>query len=257
MQGTLEIDDVSPISGTKSLRYTQAAGSLNDYFASEIIDIDLKQQNNSSTLTLYYTYDGDGGDIELIVYDATNSTVLSINQTIQESISASRRYVTVEIPSTCTQIRWGAQVLVENIGAELIVDDVEISVVPKIPLLQAESFHKVDSESPCFIKTGAQSLSVKAGTSVAVDGVLVQFSIDTSVILPTLTPGTDYAIYVCSDESIRASDNFTAPSGYNTTNSRKIGGFHYGLVSPTETVAGGSLLCHLWKWYDLDSSRRR
>ena len=52
--------------------------------------------------------------------------------------------------------------------------------------------------------------------------------------------GTDYYIYICDptngndridhDEVYVISKNSTAPTGYTATNSRKIGGFHYGMV---------------------------
>lgn len=101
-------------------------------------------------------------------------------------------------------------------------------------------FHKVDHFSVVFTKTGANTASIKAGTRVEVNSVLVTFTNATAITMPTLTGGTDYAIYVCSDGSIRADSNWSAPSGYTTTNSRKIGGFHYGLVASGTTVAGGS-----------------
>lgn len=115
---------------------------------------------------------------------------------------------------------------------------------------------KADTESPAFIKTGANTISVKAGTSIMVNGTNVAFSSQTAVVMPTLTPGTDYAIYACDDGTIRASDNWTAPSGYTTTNSKKIGGFHYGLVLSTETLAGGGFATTgsgmIWTQSDVD-----
>jgi hypothetical protein len=115
---------------------------------------------------------------------------------------------------------------------------------------------KRDSESPAFVKTAAGTISVKAGTSIMVNGANVAFSSQTPVIMPTLTQGTDYAIYACDDGTIRASDNWSAPSGYTPTNSKKIGGFHYGMISPTETVAGGSFATTgsgmIWNQADVD-----
>lgn len=104
----------------------------------------------------------------------------------------------------------------------------------------ASYFEKTDPTTVAFTKTGGATVSVKAGTRAQVNGVMVSFTADTAVTMPALTTGTDYAIYICDDATIRADSNQSAPSGYTTTNSRKIGGFHYGAVSPTETVAGGS-----------------
>lgn len=100
--------------------------------------------------------------------------------------------------------------------------------------------YKLDSLSPCLLKTGAGTISVKAGTSAMVFGVKLAWAANTAITMPTLVAGTDYAIYVCTDGTIRADANFTNPTGYTTANSRQIGGFHYGLVAPGTTVAGGS-----------------
>ncbi|MBI1175681.1 MAG: hypothetical protein GC139_10525 [Sideroxydans sp.] len=106
--------------------------------------------------------------------------------------------------------------------------------------MSATFFDKPVSGSPCFVKTGAGAISAVAGVRVVVSGVLVQFNVDTPVVMPALVAGTDYGIYVCQDGTIRADANWTAPTGYTAGNSRKIGGFHYGLVAAGTTVAGGS-----------------
>lgn len=104
----------------------------------------------------------------------------------------------------------------------------------------AYAFNKADWTTPAFTKTGASTLSVKAGASAMVAGINVPWPVATAVTMPALTGGTDYAIYVCADGSLRADSNWSAPTGYTTANSRKIGGFHYGLVAAGTTVAGGS-----------------
>ena len=101
-------------------------------------------------------------------------------------------------------------------------------------------FGKADSGSVAFTKTGSGSLSLKAGTAIETNGRLFRFKSDTAVTMPTLSAGTDYAIYVCSDGSLRADANFSAPSGYTTANSRQIGGFHYGLIAPGTAIDGAS-----------------
>lgn len=103
----------------------------------------------------------------------------------------------------------------------------------------ASFFEKADFGSVCFAKTGASTLAIKAGTKVMVGGNLISFAVQTAVVMPTLTAGTDYAVYVCTDGTARADASFTAPAGYTTANSRKVGGFHYGLVAPGTTPASG------------------
>jgi len=99
---------------------------------------------------------------------------------------------------------------------------------------------KSDKTSVVFNKTSATTIDIKANTSIYVKGQLINFPINTAVIMPALTAGTDYAIFACQDGTVRADASFSFPAGYTAANSALIGGFHYGLVSPTETVAGGS-----------------
>lgn len=115
---------------------------------------------------------------------------------------------------------------------------------------------KLDPESPVFLKTGASTISVKAGTSMVINGTPVSFATNTAVTMPTLTAGTDYAIYFCDDGIARADANFSAPTGHTTTDCKKTGGFHYGLVGASETVAGGSFATTgngmIWTQPDVD-----
>ncbi|WAP68696.1 DUF2793 domain-containing protein [Jiella pelagia] len=93
--------------------------------------------------------------------------------------------------------------------------------------LAAGRFGKADDASVAFTRTGHGTLELKAGTVVEVAGILHPFAAPTPVAMPTLTVGTDYAVYACSDGSVRADASPLAPTGYTTANSRKIGGFHY------------------------------
>lgn len=135
-----------------------------------------------------------------------------------------------------------------------------------VPLLQIQSllsgvndpygFYKLESGSPAFTKTAASTLSIKAGTKIMVAGVAVNIAVATAVVMCALTAGTDYAIYACTDGTVRADASFTAPTGYTTANSRIVGGFHYGLVAPGTTVAGGSFATTgngmIWTQADVD-----
>lgn len=124
-------------------------------------------------------------------------------------------------------------------------------------VLDPMAFYKADSQTPAFIKTGANTISVKAATYIMVAGTMVAFAAQTAITMPTLTAGTDYAIYACADGTIRADANWSAPTGYTTANSRKIGGFHYGQVASGTTVAGGSFATTgngmIWTQTDVDN----
>lgn len=112
-------------------------------------------------------------------------------------------------------------------------------------------FGKADADSVAFTKTGAGTVSLKAGTKVELNGVVHDFSVDTAVVMPALTAGTDYAIYVCDDGSVRADASFSAPHGYTANTSRQIGGFHYALsnlnVDSTPNINQYSLWDLKWR----------
>jgi len=115
-------------------------------------------------------------------------------------------------------------------------------------------FSKVDSATPTFDKTGAGTLSIKAGTSIDVAGTTITFAVATAITMPALVAGTDYAIWVKDDATIQATTDFvSAPSAGNW---RKIGGFHYGLVAAGTTVASGSFATTgngmIWTQADVD-----
>jgi hypothetical protein len=131
LAGTLVDELVAPIAGTKSIKYTQAAGSLNDWFSSPSIPLDLKQRNTDIGLSLYFQYIGADNDISLVIWDDTNNTLLTSNVDLIKSATTPTRYSTsVYIPSTCLAIKIGFQVEVENIGATLTWDDIELSTNP-------------------------------------------------------------------------------------------------------------------------------
>lgn len=101
-------------------------------------------------------------------------------------------------------------------------------------------FNKADTNSVAFTKTGAGTISIKAGTTLTVSATLLTFAAATAVVMPALTAGVDYAIYAATDGTVRADANFSAPAGYTTANSRKIGGFHYAAGDNAADRAGGN-----------------
>jgi len=91
--------------------------------------------------------------------------------------------------------------------------------------LAAGGFLKADPDSVAFTKTGNDTAEIKAGTTVAFsDGSQVHFDTATAITMPTLTAGTDYAIWVAPDGTIEADTSFTTAP---TAGGRRIGGFHY------------------------------
>ncbi|WP_296988211.1 hypothetical protein [Thalassospira sp. UBA1131] len=106
-------------------------------------------------------------------------------------------------------------------------------------------FQKADITTPAFTKTAAQTISIKAGTRIAAGGTVHEWSTDTAVTMPTHSSGADYSIWLKTDGSLEAvADSFASPAATGDlaapqAGAVKVGGYHYGLVGPTETVAGG------------------
>jgi hypothetical protein len=119
----------SPISGSRSLSYTQVSGSLDDWGALPAHTLDNKQKGNTSGLTAYTTYSGDDDDMQLVLYDVNTSAVLD-TVLVKASTTPLRHFLSAPVPAAATSLRIGYQVLVENIGAKLVLDDIELSTSP-------------------------------------------------------------------------------------------------------------------------------
>lgn len=104
-------------------------------------------------------------------------------------------------------------------AAALLITSIDSSIAAVSPPVIV----KTDQFSPLLMKTGAGSVSVKAGISFSVNGAVVSTMVDTPVSMPALVAGTDYRVIIKADGTFQAIDYSTAiPSG-----GAVIGGFHY------------------------------
>ena len=129
--GTLTDDIVTPISSSSSLKYTSAAVSINDWIASPVIDLDLKQRGQDVGVNFWYTLPS-ASEYEVVIWDVTNSAKLNspLDQ-ITETSNRTRFSTSVFIPSTCTQIRWGLHAITEQGSGPIItLDDLEKTLNP-------------------------------------------------------------------------------------------------------------------------------
>ena len=136
-------------------------------------------------------------------------------------------------------------------------------LVPYIPgggTSPVDGLIKLDKWSPCIVKTGGQTASIKAGT--VFDGV--SFAVDTPITMPTLTAGEDYSVWVHPDgtASAVAETDYSSPTvsaAPPVSGAKCIGGFHYGLVPHDATVASGGFATsgggHHWVQADVDKIR--
>ena len=102
----------------------------------------------------------------------------------------------------------------------------------------APKLRKSNPDAPLFLASG-QTIATAQSCYAQVVGIIVAIPAATSVTLPTLTAGTDYAIYLLANGTLLASADFTAPAGYTTANTSRIGGAHYAPGGNAAARAGG------------------
>ena len=88
----------------------------------------------------------------------------------------------------------------------------------------ANVFEKTDSSKPAWQKTGASTATTSQNLVVSVAGNTYFIDSGTTISMPTLAAGTDYAIWVNPDGTLQATTSFTTPP---VAGGRKVGGFHY------------------------------
>jgi hypothetical protein len=102
-------------------------------------------------------------------------------------------------------------------------------------------FRKSDPDIVAWTKTGADTATTSSVLFVEVDGVIRTIASGTSITMPTLAAGTDYAIWCKPDGTLEATSNHTSPP---VANSRKVGGFHYAPGGNASISATGDWATH-------------
>ena len=85
-------------------------------------------------------------------------------------------------------------------------------------------FFKSDRESVAWNKTGNDTAETGQTIYVEVGGSVLEIASGTTISMPTLDVGTDYAIWVEPDGSLTADDSFNVAP---VAGARRVGGFHY------------------------------
>jgi len=101
-------------------------------------------------------------------------------------------------------------------------------------------FNKSNYAAVAFVATGGMTATTQCVISLDINLNIYNFPAGINIVMPTLIAGTDYAIYACTDNTIRADANYTIPVGYISTTSRKIGGFHYAPGGNATANSGGN-----------------
>ena len=98
-------------------------------------------------------------------------------------------------------------------------------------------FVKLNYKTPAFATNNSQSMVVNSNLLIYVNNTPHNFASGSSITMPaTMLAGNDYGIYATIDNTLIATyttpssvtlGGYTAPAGYNATNSRLVGGFYF------------------------------
>lgn len=122
------------------------------------------------------------------------------------------------------------------------------------PLATEASIHslfcKKEPLKVAWTKTGNGTAETQTDIYVEVDGLILTIDSGTSINMPTLAAGTDYAIWVAPDGTLEADTSFTTPP---TANGRRIGGFHYAPGGNATGTSGGNSTAQIneYSFHDL------
>lgn len=123
LAGTLANETSAPLSGTRSIKFTLAAGSLNDYVTLNSRTVQPEAQGKNNVFKALFSYDGADNDIQMVVFDDTNNVVLGTNNV--KAGTARLHSIVCTVPDTCLSLTIGFRVLVANNTKIVLFDNVE------------------------------------------------------------------------------------------------------------------------------------
>jgi hypothetical protein len=97
-------------------------------------------------------------------------------------------------------------------------------------------FSKANSTAVAWTKTGAGTATTQTTLYVEVNGSVLIVDSGTTITMPSLVAGTDYAIWAKPDGTLEATSDHSNPP---VANARKIGGFHYAPGGNATGTTGG------------------
>lgn len=111
-------------------------------------------------------------------------------------------------------------------------------------------FRKANPNIVAWTKTGNGTATTSSILFVEVNGEVRTIASGTSITMPSLSAGTDYAIWCKPDGTLEATSNHTSPP---VANSRKVGGFHYAPGGNATAQSGGNTTAQIneYSFWDL------
>jgi len=111
-------------------------------------------------------------------------------------------------------------------------------------------FRKANPDIVAWTKTGNGTATTSSILYVEVNGEIRTIASGTSITMPSLSAGTDYAIWCKPDGTLEATSNHTSPP---VAGSRRIGGFHYAPGGNATGQSGGNTTAQIneFSFWDL------
>lgn len=118
------------------------------------------------------------------------------------------------------------------IGTDVQAYDANLTAISNMGL-----FKKTNPYIVAWTKTGNGTATTSSTLYIEVNGNIKTIVNGTSISMPSLSAGTDYAIWAKTDGTLEATSNHTSPP---TANARKVGGFHYAPGGNATGTSGGN-----------------
>jgi len=120
--GTFALNATTPLEGDNDFKYTQGAGSLDEWILSDAKTISPGYRGKTVGINVVFSHNGSATDFGFGVYDATNSTILVEPANNLLTSSSGNFQVTFTIPATCASLKVGFHTKALNSGKILYFD---------------------------------------------------------------------------------------------------------------------------------------
>lgn len=186
----------------------------------------------------YATLIDTSNNLEIVKVTARATDTMTIvraqDGTTARAYSANDRFELRPIAALFNELVLAASAALQpsSIGVSVQAYDANLTSLANMGL-----FKKADPSIVAFTKTGAGTATTSSTLYIEVNGSIKTIASGTSIIMPTLSAGTDYAIWAKTDGTLEATSNHTSPP---TANARKVGGFHYAPGGNAAAQAGGN-----------------
>ena len=200
--GALSEESGSPIEGDQSIKYVQGATSIDDWIAFENTAVGLQQRGKTNTYIMFAQYDGDDDDIEIIVWDSTNSIALSTGQFIKGTgTGPAKRYeIKFQMPLTTSIVNVGLQTKVTNDTKVCIFDLFELNTDPF-------AFTSITDKQYIFYTNSAGTSS--SNTAIVYYNTFVKDE-GSSIVSVSNSPTDGFSITALRDCVVTMSHNFAS-----------------------------------------------